>query len=231
MEELNLTPIQTDSSVEAQLEQSGRLAVQSAKELKITCQEDYETAGKYLVGIKTRTKQIKDYWKGPKQAAQAAHKAVVDREKQMLQPLEEAERILKASMMQYQAAVEKARREAEEAARKRQQEEAARLLDEAIKKEDAGDEQGAAIGMAMAQMVDEMPAAAPVAAPTAAGTAVKKTWKARVIDPEAVPAYFNGIEIRSINMSALNNMAKMFKGTAQVPGVEFYQESSLSVRT
>lgn len=221
----------TDTAVEKQLEQSGELAVKTAKELRITTQEDYETAGKYLVSIKTRAKQITDYWKGPKDAAHAAHKAVVDREKQMLAPLKEAEKIIKSSMLNYQAAVEKARREAEEAARKKQQEEAERLFNEAAKAEAAGDDHGAAVGLAMAEMVSDMEAAPQVATPTADGTFTKKVWKARVVDAQAVPAYFNGMELRTIDMTALNNMAKMSKGSMKVPGVEFYQETNLSVRT
>lgn len=231
-ENTTLSPaIVEDPTVEQQLEQSGKLAVQSAKELRIASQDDYETAGKYLVGIKARTKQITDYWKGPKEAANAAHKAVVEREKQMLAPLKEAEKIIKKSMLDYQAAVEKARREAEEAARKKQQEEAERLFNEAVEMEAAGDQHGAAIGAAMAEMVSDMDAAPQVAAPSAAGTSVKKVWKARVTKAEDVPAYFNGMELRTINMTVLNNMAKMFKGSIQVPGIEFYQESNLSVRT
>jgi len=227
---ITATEAVTNPTIEQQLEQSGQLAVQSAMELKIVSQEDYEKAGKYLVGIKTRTKQIQDYWRGPKQAAAAAHKEIVDKEKQMLARLKEAEKIIKQSMLTYQAAVEKARLEAEKAARKKQQEEAERLFNEAAKAEAAGDDHGAAIGMAMAEMVSDMDAAPQVAQPAAAGTSVKKTWKARVTDPQAVPAYFNGMELRTINMSVLNNMAKMSKGTMSVPGVEFYQESNLSVR-
>ena len=220
----------TNPTIEQQLEQSGRMAVQAAKELRVESQEDYEKGGGYLTGIKTRMKQIRDYWSGPKQAAQKAHKELVEREKQMLKPLEEAERIIKKTMLDYQTAVEKARREAEAEARRRQEEEAMRLVEQAAKAEEKGDDQAAAISMAMAEMVSEMPAAPAVEAPTAAGTSVRRAWKARVTDPAAVPAYFNGMEIRTISSSALNNIARMTKGTAQIPGVEFYQEASLGVR-
>ena len=235
MSEQALTPTTvtdgTSPTVEQQLEQSGKLAVQTAKELTIATQDDYEKAGKYLVGIKTRTKQIQDYWKGPKEAANAAHKAVVEREKQMLAPLKEAEKIIKGTMLNYQAAVEKARREQEEALRRKQQEEVDRLLNQAAEAGASGDAQAEAIGMAMAEMVNDMPPAAQMDTPSATGTSVRKTWKARVTDPTAVPAYFNGLELRTINSAALNNIAKMTKGTAQIPGVEFYQEASLGVRT
>lgn len=227
---LTLT-VETKPTMEQQLEQSGKLAVQTAKALTVASQEDYEKGATYLTGITTRMKQVTDYWKDKKQAAAAAHKALVNAEKQMLKPLEEAEAIIKKSMLDYQRAVEKARREAEAEARRRQQEEAMRLVDQAAQAEEKGDDQAAAINMAMAEMVSEMPAAPQVATPTAAGTSVRKTWKARITDPKVVPAYYNDMEIRNINMSVLNNYARLTKGTVQIPGVEFYQESSLGVRT
>lgn len=49
-------------------------------------------------------------------------------------------------------------------------------------------------------------------------------------DPAKVPCYANGVEIRPVNMSALNNLARMTKGTAEIPGVEFFEESSIAAR-
>lgn len=223
--------VAANATMEQQLEQSGKLAVQTAKALTVASQEDYEKGAAYLSGIKTRMKQVADYWKDKKQAAAAAHKALVNAEKQMLKPLEEAEAIIKKAMLDYQRAVEKAQREAEAEARRRQEEEAQRLLEQAVQAEEKGDAQAAAINMAMAEMVSEMPAAPAVEKPTAQGTSIRKTWKARVVDEKLVPAYFNGMELRSINMATLNSLARTTKGTMQIPGVEFYEDAALSVRT
>lgn len=65
----------------------------------------------------------------------------------------------------------------------------------------------------------------------AAGTTINKRWKARVVDETAVPAYVNGMELRKINQSALDALARMSKGEASIPGVEFYQDTTISVRT
>lgn len=231
MPEQTLVTIEMDATIEEQLEESGAAAVQTAKEFKIASQDDYKRGAQYLNFIKSRSKQIVAYWKPAKEAAGKAHKDLVAKEKQMLKPLKEAEAIIKKTMLDYQEAVKKARREAEAEARRRQQEEAMRLFDEAAQAEEKGDDQAAAINMAMAEMVSEMPVAPAVQAPSAAGTSVKKAWKAKVIDPAIVPAYFKDFEIRTISQPALNVIAKLTKGTAEIPGVEFYQESSLSVRT
>ena len=151
-----------DKALEHQLETSGQLTIKEAMSLNIESQKDYEQAGKFLVEIKTRAKQVKDYWAQPKTAAKNAHQTIVDREKAMLAPLMEAEKMVKNSMVNYQAAVERARRQAEEEARKRQQEEADRLLQQALDAQDSGNDQDAAINLAMAEMVDQMPAQSPI---------------------------------------------------------------------
>lgn len=149
----------------------------------------------------------------------------------MLAPLDEAERIVKATMLTYTRKVEEERRKAEAEARRRKQEEAERLLREAAEAEQAGDAVGAETVLTMAQMVEEM--AAPVAsapAPVAAGISTRKVWKARVTDPAKVPVEVAGMIIRPIDEGLLNKLAVSSKGTMAIPGVEMYQEESISAR-
>lgn len=192
--------------------------------LTITNDAEYERGGDILKDIKARIKAVKDYWKAPKAAAQAAHKTLVNREKQMLKPLEEAEGTVKKTMLAYTT---EQRRIAEEAARKAREEEQARLAALAAQAEQQGDADSAAF------MRDMMDAAEPEQVqPTAAakGVSVRTTWKARVTDPKLVPAYFDGYELREINMTMLNNLAQWNKGRLDIPGVEFYRDSVMSVR-
>lgn len=224
--------VQQDMTIESQLQASGEITVQNARSMSIISQQDYEDAGKVLVEIKTRAKQVKEYWKPLKEAASKSHKALCDKEKAMLNPLDEAERIIKGAMIKFQQAVEIARQREIEEARKRQEEEAQRLIDTAIAAEENGDAAGAAIGMAMAEMVEDMPVVpAAVVKPAASGTSMTKRWKARVVDPTQVPAYMNGMELRTINQSALDNIARMSKGAMMIPGVEFYEEATISARS
>ena len=96
-------------SIEQQLQAAGLAAISEAKSLKIESQQDYERAAAVLIEIKRRAKQMKDYWKPTKEAAKTAHAQVCQREKEMLAPLEEAEKAIKASMAGYQMAVQIAR--------------------------------------------------------------------------------------------------------------------------
>ena len=218
-------------SMEEKLQSSGALMVQKANEMTITTNEQYEDAGRFLVEIKTRMKQVTDYWKEPKAQAASAHKLICTKEKEMMTPLTNAEAIIKKSMVAYQKVVEEERRKEEERLQKLKQEEVDRQLAQAIAAEQNGDQQGAEMSMAMAQMIDDMKPTQAVAKPTASGTSVRKIWKARVVDPKLVPAYVNGIEVREIKMSSLNNLAKMTNGELQVPGVEFYEESGIVARS
>lgn len=221
--------IKTDTMMEQKLEQGGALMIKTAQGLTITSHEDYDRGTTILKDIKTRIKTVKEYWKGPKEAANAAHKELVAREAQMLKPLTEAESIIKKAMLAYTTEVERKRREAEEAARKAREEEVRRLEAIAAKAEAQGDTNTAEI---MRDMAEEVPMGeiAEETAPAAKGVSVRTTWKARVTDPKLVPAYFDGMELRTINMTALNYIAKWRNGEAEIPGVEFYEDSVMSVR-
>jgi hypothetical protein len=199
-------------TIEQQMEQEGALMVKRVTGLTITNDDDYSRGGDILKDIKARIKAVNDYWKAPKAAAQAAHKTLVDREKQMLKPLEDAEATVKKTMLAYTTEQQR-----------RQQEEQARLAALAAQAEQQGDADGAAF-------MREMSAAVEPVQPTG-GVSVRTTWKARVTDPKKVPAYFDGYELREINMTALNGLARQYEGGLDIPGVEFYRDSVMSVRT
>jgi hypothetical protein len=194
-------------------------------------QESYQAAAEFLVGVKGRAKQVTEYWAGPKEKAHAAHRDIVAKEKAMLQPLKDAETVIKGAMAVYQREVERERMRMEAEARRKQQEERDRLLAQAIEAQESGDHMCANVSLAMAEMVEDMPAASVSApAPKAAGISMRMAWKARVINPAIVPVSVIGVEIRPIDMRALEGIARLTKGTAAIPGVEFYEDSIISAR-
>lgn len=217
------------TGVEQELEKGGAMMVKTAQGFTVATHEDFNRGNDILKDIKTRVKAVKEYWKGPKDAANAAHKELVAKEAQMLKPLQEAESIIKKAMLAYTTEVERKRREAEEAARRAREAEVKRLEAIAAKAEEQGDTDTAEI---MRDMAEEVPIGeiAAAAAPVAKGLSVRTTWKARVTDPKMVPAYYDGYELREINMPALNGLARQYEGKLDIPGVEFYQDSAISVR-
>ena len=217
-------------SIEQQLKLAGETAVAEANSIIIKNQRDYDRAAEFLKEIKRRAKQMKEFWRPAKEAAKEAHAQICQREKAMLSPLEDAEKVVKKGMVGYQLAVAAAQIQAEQEAKRRQQEERDRLLAEAAEAEKSGDMQGAMVGMAMAEMVEDMKAPSTVSFEQAKGTSTRRRWRARVIDERAVPAYSGSIQLRKIDQSALDKLAAASEGTAQVPGVEFYQETIISAR-
>lgn len=221
--------VKMSSSLEARMEEGGVLMVKTANGLTIRDNADYERGNDILKDIKGRIKQVKDYWKEPKAAAQKAHKELVAREAQMLKPLEEAEGVIKKAMLAYTQEIRRRQQEAEAEARRQQEEERRRLAAIAEEAEKNGDAGSAEFMREMAEAVD-MPEVVTKAAPAAKGVSVRTTWKARVTDPKMVPAYFEGLEIRTINMATLNFLARESGGQVKIPGVEMYEESTMSVR-
>ena len=149
----------------------------------------------------------------------------------MLQPISDAEQIIKRSMGAYQQKVDAERRAAEAEARRLAQEERDRLLAEAVAAEDSGDNLAAQTNLIMAEIVEDMKTPALIAQPLKAqGVSTRMVWKARLTDPAAVPCYANGVEIRPVDLGALNTVARLTKGTAIIPGVEFCQDAQISAR-
>ena len=85
---------------------------QWSRSLVVTCAEDFTEAGNRLKQIKGSGKKIVEWFKPMKEQAAAAHKQIVAREKELLAPLDEAERAAKNAMLRYQQA-EQAKAEAE----------------------------------------------------------------------------------------------------------------------
>lgn len=218
------------NEIEKDLAYTAELSVHEAQAVTIITSEDYTFASQLLIEHKKRIKAIKDYWDQPKSAAKLAHQALCDKEKAMLAPFTQAETIIKGAMVIYQRKVDDERRLAEQEARRIQQEEAERLMAKSIQAEESGDTTRANVLMAMATKADEQPIVSDVAAPRAAGISTRKVWKARVVDPKQIPAYSDGIELRPINMSALNDIARLTKGASSIPGVEFYEDVTISAR-
>lgn len=220
-----------DNRIEAGLQKQGESIVTQAKALTIMNNEDFQVGADLAKQIKQAQAHIKDYWSGPKEAAHKAHAEICAKERTMLRSLEEAERIVKSTMARYTAQIEEAKRKAEEEMRKKQREEEERFLQAAIDAEDNGDELGAINNMAMAEVVKDMAVTInPVQQPKVDGVAIRKIWRARILDDSKVPVLIAGAVIRPIDIGAIEKMAMATKGTLCIPGVELYQETVMSIR-
>ena len=82
----NVLQIRTLGSlgIEEQLTASGQAIIERAENMRIGNAREYEDAAAFLVEIKKRSKQMKEYWKPSKDAAKAAHARICEQEKAML---------------------------------------------------------------------------------------------------------------------------------------------------
>lgn len=210
-----------------QPESAGRItAVEAwAKSLKIVTADQYEKAVSAVKAIKGLRSDIVAFFSEGKAAAYKAWKAICSQEASFTDRLDSAERVAKAEMIRYQQAEEAKRiaeqrrlqAEADEKARKNR--EAAEKAAAKLKTPELREERMAQAAAITAPVVDVAQVA-----PKVAGVAMKKVWKARVVDVALVPR-----EYMTVNQSALDAVARSTKGAVKIPGVEMFEEAQLAV--
>lgn len=187
---------------------------------------DYDSAITYIKENKQAQARAKEVLDPICDAANKAHKAATALRNRILDPLVAGERKAKAAAKTWAQEQERIRQaeqrrlqaEAEEAARKereRLEKQAAKLKTPELREERL--EQAA-------QVVAPVVTVAPVV-DKVAGVSSRKTWKARVVDVDKVPRSF-----MVVNDTALQAFARSTKGSIPVDGVQFLEESTMSVR-
>lgn len=200
--------------------------------ITIDNEDDYKEAAQFGRLLKQRTAEVKDFWKPLKEAAHKAHAEICAREKAMLQPLSNAEKILKQTMGAYISEQERIRREAEEAARRAAQAEVERRLQEAIALEAQGKTSAADAAVEEAEIMDEMSNVVSVAAEKskAEGVTTKKDWEIESIDSSKVPVLVAGVELRPVDTSAVMRLIRSTKGQVHIPGVVYKEVAKVAFR-
>lgn len=130
---------------ESKLGKEVSLIEQRAEAVVVASGADFEDAGLFLKQIKQAQKQVKDYWEPLRVSAKKSYDEVLAHRKEMIEPLEKAEKIVKAKVNEYSAEQERKRREQEEAMRRLAQAEIDRHLNEAAEAEANGDAIGARV--------------------------------------------------------------------------------------
>jgi len=122
---------------EQELKQEIMTIDNQVKSVVVTDQKSFTEAGNVTLAIDGMIKQVKEYWKEPKEKAFQAHKAITAKESEMLGPLKEMRNHVQKKISQFlteqdrkrreeQARLDEKRRKEEEAERKRLEERAAK---------------------------------------------------------------------------------------------------------
>lgn len=201
------------------------------KEITINNEEDNIKAGNFLKQIKPVIKNIKAYWKPLKESAKKAHSDLCAKEKEMLEPLEQAETQIKAKMNIYITEQEEKARKEQEALRKAQEEEALKQLAEAEKLKAEGKELEAQIQEEMAYTIDEVKTVVKPTIQKQEGISYMTDYEIVVVDSKKVPTHVNGIEIRPVDVQAIKKLAKASKGQIQIDGIKILEKKVMKVRS
>lgn len=194
--------------------------------------EDYANAAELTAEIKRMQKKVNDYWEPMRQSSYAAYQNVMSHKKEMVGPLEAAEKTLKKKMGDYTLKKERERKAREEEMRRLAQKEVDKKLSEAAEAELRGDVNAMEMAMAEAEVMDNVTVAGGIQsqAPKAKGVSQSKTWKITNIDSSKVPVNFNGMELRPVDEKLVLQLIKASKGSIVIPGVTYESDVVISVR-
>ncbi|MCD8294909.1 MAG: hypothetical protein LUE27_06695 [Clostridia bacterium] len=228
---LEVAPITTNAE-EVELRKDVSEIEQLANAIVITNDADYQEASDICSQVKTTKQNVVDYWEPIRKPAYDAYNTILKHKKDMTDPLDKAEKTLKAKMVDYNNKMELERRIAEANARKAAQAEVDRLVEEADAALKAGDTALAEQLLAEAEMYDVASTTLTVAGnkPEANGSYTTKAWTIKVTDAAKVPVSVNGVEIRPVDEAAVLKLVKAMKGNITIPGIEIEETCTVAVR-
>lgn len=203
-----------------------------ARDFTVECVEDYEKAANFGRILKQKSAEVTAFFAPMKKAAHEAHKHICDREKAMLAPIVNAEKMLKRTMAKFQEEQERKQREEEARLRALAKAEEERLMAEAIQMEAMGETEMAEEHFENAQFMEN--AARNIAVPNqpvkAEGVSTSVDWVIESIDPSKVPVEFLNQMLRPVDEKAVIRLIRAHKGNVSIPGVVFKKTAKLSFR-
>jgi hypothetical protein len=212
--------------------------VNNANSFRVATQEEYDAGNVFLRTVKDLQKKVKETFSPIVKKAHEAHKEAKAQEKKHLDPLIEAEKIVKQKSLVWleeqeniRLEKEKKEREKAEAEEKKRKEELER---QAKNWEEKGNVEKAEERREQAEEVYIPPAPVESTATKAAGQSIKVTWSAEVVD---LMALVKGVVAGTVplacieaNMPVLNKQAVALKEQFNYPGVKAVSKKGLAIR-
>lgn len=190
-------------------------------------QVDVSKATAVIKGIKRLMDKVKESYDPFIDKAHAAHKEAIAQRDKYLDPLKEQKKKYESAITDYTKRMESEQRERERITN----EELAKIA--AKEKQDLLDKASTANEWDKECLEEKAAEIKPITVDVQKkvveqdGLVIRKTWKARVINLDALPREYMLIDQTMLNVSAKNEAIRV-KG---IPGVQFYQDMSTSVRS
>jgi hypothetical protein len=196
----------------------------------------FTRVGELLIEVAAHRKDVEGWFRPVKEFAFRLHRMICDRESDVLKPLTVFERTAKDNAQAWQRQQERIRREEE----LRLQEEARRAEQERLAREAEVLAQRGEPELADHVLEQALHAPAPVIAlprtvPDVKGMSFRALWKWRPIGGDTPEARARALklvprEFLKLDEVKLNAYAKAHGASARLPGIEFYDAGSVSVR-
>ena len=197
--------VEVDAEVEKS-EKDGALALrEQAKKFRITSDAEFEQAGKMLVGIAEAKRRAKALFDPICSAQHAAWKVATGKRAEVLDPLEEGDRIIRGEVGKYH---ERKQRDAQLAAV-----DMAEAVPQIAALEARGDYGAAA-------QLSEQVRAGNDAAPKLDGVGFREEWDFEVVDINAVPR-----EYLVIDEHKVGRIVKALRDATSIPGIRAFSKS------
>lgn len=201
---------------------------------KITTIDDYETIAKEMMAIKGRAKRLEEVRVSITKPINDGLKVINKMFGDPIALYEKCERIIKNKMVDFNNEQERKRKE-EEARLQKEREDAAqkerdRLDRQADKAIESGNFEKAEDLLDRKDQVAAAPVSIPKQTVAVSGVSMRKTWKARITDWNAIPVsqLTATDKQKDATQAHLNALAKSSKGTIPISGVEFYEEQDIA---
>lgn len=229
----------TEQALAIQYEQEITPIVTAANDLVIKNGDQSLAAQDILKDIKRRQKKVEEVFDPIVDSQHKAWKTACDKRASFMNPLKEAEGVIKKKVIAYESEAEKKRQDDARKAEAERLDKEAKEREKLEKKAQIAEIKGnTAKAEALRDQIDTVTVAPSFATPPVAskaqGTSFRTIWKGEVTDIKSLcQSIIDGrvaVDVFSPNYSVINKLADVCKGSMQIPGLKFYEEKSMSVR-
>lgn len=205
----------------------------NAENAKVEDNFQYAMAGEFLTRISVRINELEAIRKKLKAPILEAGRNVDDLFRRPIQQGKEARRDLQTKMLKYTTRIKEEERQAEVEAAKKIDEQKEDAEQKAMDEMEAGNEEAA---QEILDNIDVMPVPAQlIEQPKAPGVSTRVNWQCRLINlnklNQAISKGQAPLSLIQLDTVAANKYAKAVRDTMTIPGLEFYNDETLAVRT
>lgn len=228
--------VESDFAIRLATEHERKVRILAEETAEVTDAASMQRVGELLVEVVGHKKDVTNWFEPIAALADRFHKAITGRRGQVLNPLLAFETKAKANVDRFQREQERLRRQEEQRlAEEARQEEQRRLEAEAALLEHRGEDELASQVLEQAIATQAPVIVLPSRTPEVRGVSFRENWKWRPLGGDTSIARARAVqlvprEFLCLDEKKLNQFARAHGASAKVPGLEFWDAGSVTVR-